>query len=55
VLEAAAPDIEFSAGQFRIAGTVRSIGPFELAGRQPDRQIRADGDYTADAQNFPNG
>jgi len=54
-LEAAAADIEFSAGQFRIAGTDRSIGPFELAARQTDRQIRADGSYTADAQTYPNG
>lgn len=55
VLEAAAPDIEFSAGQFRIAGTDRSIGAFELAARQADRQIRADGAYTADAQTLPSG
>ncbi|MCG6874462.1 MAG: xanthine dehydrogenase family protein molybdopterin-binding subunit [Betaproteobacteria bacterium] len=54
-LEAAAPDIEFGAGQFRIAGTDRSIGPFELAARQPDRRIGADGTYTADAQTYPNG
>jgi aerobic carbon-monoxide dehydrogenase large subunit len=54
-LEAAAPDIEFSAGEFRIAGTDRSIGPFALAARQPERQIRADGTYTADAQTTPNG
>src|SRR5205823_1359971 len=34
-LEAAAADIEFSDGQFRIAGTDRSIGVMELARKYP--------------------
>jgi carbon-monoxide dehydrogenase large subunit len=54
-LEAATGDIEFRAGRFRIAGTDRSIGPFELAERQPRREIRAAGTYTASAQTYPNG
>ncbi len=33
VLEAAAPDIEFRAGRFVIAGTDRSVGLMELAGK----------------------
>jgi aerobic carbon-monoxide dehydrogenase large subunit len=37
-LEAAAADIEYEAGVFRIAGTDRSIGLFELAERQPERR-----------------
>jgi carbon-monoxide dehydrogenase large subunit len=51
----AAPDIEFSAAQFRISGTDRSVGPFKLAARWPDRQIRVDCSYSADAQTSPAG
>jgi len=54
-LEAAAADIEYRAGRFAIAGTDRAIGPFELAARQRDREIRAAGTYTAGAQTYPNG
>jgi carbon-monoxide dehydrogenase large subunit len=54
-LEAATADIEYRGGRFRIAGTDRSIGPFELAARQPGREIRAAGTYTARAQTYPNG
>src|ERR1700681_607930 len=41
-LEAAAADIEYAEGMFRIAGTDRGIGLFELAGRQPDRRMYVD-------------
>ena len=41
-LEAAAADIEYAEGMFRIAGTDRGIGLFELAGQQPDRRIYVD-------------
>ena len=41
-LEAAAGDIEYRDGVFRIAGTDRRIGLFELAGRQPGQKIVLD-------------
>ena len=40
-LEAAVGDIEYRDGVFRIGGTDRSIGLFELARRQPQRAHRA--------------
>ncbi len=54
-LEAAATDIEFAAGRFRIAGTDRSIGLAELAGRQPERRIRVEHTETVQGQTWPNG
>ncbi len=54
-LEAAAADIEFAHGRFRIAGTDRSIGLGELAGRQPDRRIRIEHLETVAGQTWPNG
>ncbi|MBS0336445.1 MAG: xanthine dehydrogenase family protein molybdopterin-binding subunit [Proteobacteria bacterium] len=54
-LEAAATDMEFSAGRFRISGTDRSIGLAELAGRQPERRIRIEHTETAQGQTWPNG
>ncbi len=54
-LEAAAGDIEFSNGRFRIAGTDRSIGLAELAGRQPERRIRIEHLGAVDGQTWPNG
>jgi carbon-monoxide dehydrogenase large subunit len=38
-LEAAAPDIEYRDGRFRVAGTDVAVGLFELAGRQPEKRI----------------
>lgn len=54
-LEAAAADIEYADGQFRIAGTDRAIGLFELAGRQPDRRIFIDATSTVKGPSWPNG
>ena len=54
-LEAAATDIEFSGGRYRIAGTDRSIGLVELAGRQPERRIRIEHTETVAGQTWPNG
>lgn len=54
-LEAAAADVEYRGGRFAIAGTDRAIGAFELAARQPGREVRATGTYTAAAQTYPNG
>ena len=38
-LETAAADIEYYEGMFRVAGTDRQIGLFELAARQPEHRI----------------
>ena len=54
-LEAAPGDIEYREGRFRIAGTDRAIGLFELAGRQPGRRIVVDSTSTVDDATWPNG
>jgi carbon-monoxide dehydrogenase large subunit len=54
-LEASAADIEYSEGMFRIAGTDRAIGLFELAGRQPDRRIYVDATSSVSGPSWPNG
>ncbi len=54
-LEAAASDIEYQAGVFRIAGTDRSIELFELAKRQPDRQVFIDSTSSVEGPSWPNG
>jgi carbon-monoxide dehydrogenase large subunit len=54
-LEAAAADIEYAEGEFRIAGTDRAIGLFELADRQPDRRIFIDATSTVKGPSWPNG
>lgn len=54
-LEAAAADIEYAEGEFRIAGTDRGIGLFELADRQPDRRIFIDATSTVKGPSWPNG
>ncbi len=54
-LEAAAADIEYAEGMFRIAGTDRGIGLFELAGRQPERRIYVDATSTVNGPSWPNG
>ena len=54
-LEAAATDIEFSGSRYRIAGTDRSIGLVELAGKQPERRIRIEHTETVAGQTWPNG
>ena len=54
-LEAAATDIEFSAGRYRIAGTDRTIGLAELAGRQVDLRIGIEHTETVLGQTWPNG
>ncbi|MEQ8347944.1 MAG: xanthine dehydrogenase family protein molybdopterin-binding subunit [Sneathiellaceae bacterium] len=63
MLEAAAVDIEFEAGQFRIAGTDRAVGIMDLAkalhaGQIPDAvdtALDADAEHKIDAITFPNG
>jgi carbon-monoxide dehydrogenase large subunit len=54
-LEASPGDIEYEAGVFRIAGTDRSIELFELARRQPDRQVFIDSISSVEGPSWPNG
>ncbi|MDH3318770.1 MAG: xanthine dehydrogenase family protein molybdopterin-binding subunit [Betaproteobacteria bacterium] len=54
-LEAAAADLEYGDGGFRIAGTDRGIGLFELAAQQPERRIVCEHTETAKGQTWPNG
>jgi carbon-monoxide dehydrogenase large subunit len=54
-LEAAAADIEFRDGAFRIGGTDRSISFGELAARQPQRLIRVSATETPSTPSWPNG
>ncbi len=55
VLEAAATDIEYAEGMYRIAGTDRGIGLFELAARQPDNRIYVDSTSSVNGPSWPNG
>ncbi len=54
-LEAAAADVEYKAGKFRIAGTDRAIDLFELAGRQPGKHIRCSATANPSGPSWPNG
>ncbi|TWT04000.1 xanthine dehydrogenase family protein molybdopterin-binding subunit [Reyranella sp. CPCC 100927] len=54
-LEAAAGDIQYDAGTFRIVGTDRSIDLFALAARQPDQRIFIENVNTVDGIAWPNG
>lgn len=53
-LEAAVADIEYAEGAFRIAGTDRQIGLFELAARQPDQRIYVDATSKVAGPSWPN-
>ena len=54
-LEAAAGDIEYAEGMYRIAGTDRGIGLFELAEQQPERRIYVDVTSKVAGPSWPNG
>jgi aerobic carbon-monoxide dehydrogenase large subunit len=54
-LEAAEADIIYAEGVFRIAGTDREIGLFDLAGRQPERRIFIDATSRVSGPSWPNG
>ncbi|MDE3176839.1 MAG: xanthine dehydrogenase family protein molybdopterin-binding subunit [Pseudomonadota bacterium] len=54
-LEAAAADIEYAEGEFRVAGTDRAIGLFELAAKQPERRIFVDSTTKIGGPSWPNG
>jgi len=53
-LEAAAADVEYRNGRFAIAGTDRSIGLFELAGRQPEARLHVAVTENSGAPSWPN-
>ena len=54
-LEASVGDIEYRDGVFRIGGTDRGIGLFELAGRQPQQRIVLDSTSSVAGASWPNG
>ena len=54
-LEAAAADIEYADGAFRIAGTDRSVGLFDLAAKQPEGRIYVDSTTKVAGPSWPNG
>ena len=54
-LEVAGADLEYHDGSFQVAGTDKSIGLFELAGRQPDQRIFVDSTTTVGGPTWPNG
>jgi carbon-monoxide dehydrogenase large subunit len=54
-LEAAASDIEYRDGVFRIGGTDRAIGLFELAQKQPQRRIVFESTSSVADATWPNG
>jgi carbon-monoxide dehydrogenase large subunit len=54
-LEAAPRDVEYEAGRFRIAGTDRAIGLFDLAARQPDSHFLGEAKVTLSMPSWPNG
>ena len=54
-LEAAAADLEYGGGRYRIAGTDRGIGLAELAAQQPERCIVCEHTETVKGQTWPNG
>jgi carbon-monoxide dehydrogenase large subunit len=54
-LEAAAADVEYARGAFRVVGTDRQVGLFELAARQPSRRIVLDSTSAVSGPTWPNG
>src|SRR3954470_3212167 len=54
-LEAAAADIEYCDGRFRIAGTDRAIDLGEIAARQPRQVFRVTATETPSTPSWPNG
>ena len=54
-LEVGEPDIEYTQTLFRVVGTDRSIGLFDLAARQPDQRIYIDSTTTVAGPTWPNG
>jgi carbon-monoxide dehydrogenase large subunit len=54
-LEAAASDIDYEAGHYRIAGTDRAVSLFALADQEPGGEIALSATATATGQTWPNG
>ncbi len=54
-LEASNADIEYASGTFRIAGTDRRVGLFELAEQQPEHRIFVDATHSVNGPTWPNG
>ena len=54
-LEAAPGDIEYGDGEFRIGGTDRRVGLFDLARKQPGGRIVVDSTSKVDDCTWPNG
>jgi carbon-monoxide dehydrogenase large subunit len=54
-LEAAAGDVEYRDGVFRVVGTDRAVDLFELAARQPSRRIAVDSTSSVSGPTWPNG
>ncbi|MGH8760152.1 MAG: xanthine dehydrogenase family protein molybdopterin-binding subunit, partial [Burkholderiales bacterium] len=53
-LEAAAGDIEYQKGRFKVAGTDVGIGLFELAGKQPEGRIVINTHQKVEGPSWPN-
>ncbi len=54
-LEAAASDIEYHHGRFKVVGTDVGIGLFDLAAKQPTKQFVVEASATAGGPTWPNG
>ena len=55
LLEAAAEDITFTDGVYRVTGTDKSIGLFDVAGRAEEGRISADSLFRGRSAAYPNG
>jgi carbon-monoxide dehydrogenase large subunit len=53
-LEAAAGDIQYEDGRFKVAGTDLSVGLFDLAGKQADKRIAIKTLQKVDGPSWPN-
>jgi carbon-monoxide dehydrogenase large subunit len=53
-LEAAAADIQYEDGRFKVAGTDLSVGLFDLAGKQPEKRIAIHTLQKVDGPSWPN-
>lgn len=54
-MEASAGDVEYAEGLFRVVGTDRELGLFDLAARQPSRSIAVDSTSSVSGPTWPNG
>jgi aerobic carbon-monoxide dehydrogenase large subunit len=55
LLEAAMEDITFSEGVYRVTGTDKSVGLFDVAGHAPAGEISADSLFRGRSAAYPNG